>query len=65
MRKNNSSSLSDGCRGNHYFRRIIYLMLVFSMLIQLLPAQAFAVWDGSGSSGGTGSHFAPSNRETR
>lgn len=37
-----------------YFRRFFNLLLIFVMLLQLLPLQALAVWDGSGSTTDTG-----------
>ncbi len=48
-------SNSDGRTRTGIFKRIMTLLLVFVTLVQLFPLQVFAEWDGSGSSGDTGS----------
>ena len=48
-------SKSGGRTRTGLFKRIMTLLLVFVTLVQLCPLQVFAEWDGSGSSGDTGS----------
>ena len=51
----NSSSSSDTKRGwTNCMSRTFKLLLVLTLLIQLVPLQIFAAWDGSGSTSDTG-----------
>ena len=56
MGKDGVCSPTTGRARNRSLKRFLNLLLVFTLLIQLLPMQAFAAsWDGKGSSTDTGS----------